>query len=211
MKKCVPFLLLLCSAITSTGAQGILSDESDTPQTVFIHGKPDILNQATRLKDSMQNGLPHLCQMPDKYFNKVSAKAHKLTQRLTKRTKKALHRLQKQEEKINSKLSKITGQGTKDIPFWRDFAQQKGRFLQFINNRTNPQSYQQLTSALSLGKRVILSTYNHQVIASSIVERTITKLSGKVITRFILNASNPAVGRYTTINLKEIFNIFYIW
>ncbi len=49
----------------------------------------------------------HLSQLPPRYFSKVDAKADRLNGQLSRRTEKALRRLQTQEEKINHKLSKI--------------------------------------------------------------------------------------------------------
>ena len=63
--------------------------------------------QIDSLAQKVQHGSNDLQQLPDRYFAKVSSKADLFNRRITKRTEKALHRLQKQEEKINSKLSKI--------------------------------------------------------------------------------------------------------
>jgi hypothetical protein len=80
------------------------SFEPDTLQNSTVaQDQADILNRAISLTDS----LPNLQQIPLRYFSKTTAKADDLNRRLTQKTAKALHRLQKQEEKINSKLSKI--------------------------------------------------------------------------------------------------------
>lgn len=54
-----------------------------------------------------QDTLSNLVNFSNRYFTKVSAKADKLNRRMTKRTARALHRLQKQEEKIHKKLEKV--------------------------------------------------------------------------------------------------------
>jgi hypothetical protein len=67
-----------------------------TPDSAFFH-------KAETLKDSLAG----LQKLPKSYLNKVQAKTDLLNARLTRRTSKALRRLKKQEEKINSRLSKI--------------------------------------------------------------------------------------------------------
>ncbi|TAM96459.1 MAG: hypothetical protein EPN39_13585, partial [Chitinophagaceae bacterium] len=85
--------------------------------TTFQASEAQSISSPARQVDSVTNKVrqrgDELQQIPSRYLTKVSSKADLFNRRITKRTEKALHRLQKQEEKINSKLSKIdlpTGQ-----------------------------------------------------------------------------------------------------
>lgn len=56
-----------------------------------------------------------LQQLPEKYFKVVSSKAASLETKLDKKSEKALAQLQKQEEKLKKKLSKIDSLAAKNI------------------------------------------------------------------------------------------------
>lgn len=75
----------------------------------------NVVSQLNKFTDSLSS----LQQLPRRYFARVSSKANQFNGRITKRTEKALRRLQKQEEKINSKLSKIDSVTAKGLALGR--------------------------------------------------------------------------------------------
>jgi hypothetical protein len=90
---------MLCGTFSASEAQSISSLSGDS-----------LIQKAKayqRSPDSAEANLARLQQLPQRYFSKVSSKANLFNRRLTRRTEKALRRLQKQEEKINNKLSKV--------------------------------------------------------------------------------------------------------
>jgi predicted nucleic acid-binding Zn-ribbon protein len=98
---------MLCGTFSASEAQSISSFSADS-----------LIQKAKtyqRLPDSAEANLARLQQLPSRYFSKVSSKANLFNRRLTRSTEKALRRLQKQEEKINHKLSKVDSIAAKGL------------------------------------------------------------------------------------------------
>lgn len=107
MKRRFYLLLLLLPMLLMT----FLGTEAQSISSLI--GGADSVNKAIGQQSEKLQELPH------RYFAKVSSKANQFNGRITRRTEKALRRLQKQEEKINSKLSKVDSVAAKGLALGR--------------------------------------------------------------------------------------------
>jgi hypothetical protein len=107
-----------------------------------------------------------------------------------------------------------TGVGAGDRPFWTEFATKTGRHLQssamtddFSSNFFNAFSSNGAGVATT---RVALSTSNHSLVLQSITKIDITKISGKIITKYLLNVMDPAYGAIRSFKPNSFINYFLI-
>jgi RHS repeat-associated protein len=107
-----------------------------------------------------------------------------------------------------------TGVGAGDEPFWTEFATKTGRHLQssamtddFSANFFNAFSINEGGVAST---RIALSTSNHSLVLQSITKTDITKIGGRVITKYLLNVMDPAYGAIRSFRPSSFINYFLI-
>jgi RHS repeat-associated protein len=107
-----------------------------------------------------------------------------------------------------------TGAGAGDLPFWTEYTTKTGRYLQasamsddFSTNFFN--AFNSNGGGVA-NTRIALSTSNHSLVLQSITKIDITKISGKVITKYLLNVMDPAYGAIRSYRPSSFINYFLI-
>ena len=118
------------------------------------------------------------------------------------------------EEKLRNLIpGDWTGKGIADAEFWEEFSNISGHNYQGMSaSSIDPQTlFNQVRGGGANNFRLAFSTRNHSVVFQSITHKTITKLNGNVINRYIIRAMDPAHGAYRSYNYSQFINAFRIW
>lgn len=104
-----------------------------------------------------------------------------------------------------------------DVTVWNTYTSKAGHT--WSGDVGKPTSWARIIGDMSRGDRVAISlntgsTVGHSVVMQSVVQRTITKVSGKVIQKYLYYIMNPGNGgsieRLSTNSISHATNIFFI-
>jgi len=104
-----------------------------------------------------------------------------------------------------------------DVDVWKQYASASGHT--WSGEVGKPTSWARIIGDMSNGGRVAinLNTGNvgHSVVMQSVVQRTITKVSGNVVQKFLYYVMNPgnggSIARISASSISKAYNIFYIF
>lgn len=107
-----------------------------------------------------------------------------------------------------------TGAGAGDKPFWTEFATKTGRHVQSsaISDDFSAKFFNAFNSGGGgvANTRIALSTNNHSLVLQSITKIDITKIGGRVVTKYLLNVMDPAYGAIRSFRPSSFINYFLI-
>lgn len=104
-----------------------------------------------------------------------------------------------------------------DVKVWSKYSEVSGRSWSGELSKSN--SLPKILSTMKDGGRVAINLNSgdvgHSIVMKSITQKTITKINGNIVTRYIYKAMNPGNGGYimrvSSSSIRKSNNIFYIF
>ncbi len=106
-----------------------------------------------------------------------------------------------------------TESGIGDLTLMKDYTYRTNRLLDIRNGAVPPES---IFRALEDKTRIVLSMrhtsgIDHMVGINSITKKTVQKISGRVLTKWIIKVMDPYYGSFQKLNLNSVYKTFYIF